>query len=69
MIGAWTLVTYYIEDENGHKEYPLGEKVTGMLLYTPDGYMSAQLMAANRRHFQTNNIHKGTKEEYAEAGQ
>ncbi len=67
LIGAWTLKDYYIEDEEGNRNYPLGKDCQGIIMYTPDGYMSAQMMTPNRKTFAIDNMHKGTDDEYAEA--
>jgi len=50
LIGAWKLVSYEIRPVDGSPAfYPLGERPMGIILYTPDGYMSAQLSALDRR--------------------
>ncbi|MBG9987986.1 lipocalin-like domain-containing protein [Aerococcaceae bacterium DSM 111176] len=67
LIGAWILEDYFIEDSNGNREYPLGENAQGIIMYTPDGYMSAQLMEPGRPEFEVNNMHKGQPDEYAKA--
>ncbi|MBJ9925962.1 lipocalin-like domain-containing protein, partial [Burkholderia cenocepacia] len=47
LVGAWRLVSYEIRPRDGGTvTYPLGRDARGWILYTPDGYMSAQLMAA-----------------------
>lgn len=61
--GAWELVAYYVEDDDGSRDYPLGEEATGYLLYTNDGFMSAQLMAAGRPEFESNSLHHPNPEE------
>ncbi len=42
LIGCWRL-TGFAETAGDKTEYPLGEEPRGTILYTPDGYMSAQL--------------------------
>ncbi|GAA5001321.1 lipocalin-like domain-containing protein [Actinopolymorpha pittospori] len=42
LIGGWRL-TGYEETADGKPEHPLGDDPLGAILYTPDGYMSAQL--------------------------
>ena len=45
LIGAWKLVSFVEKPLNGSAQnYPMGERPTGIIMYTPDGYMSAQLM-------------------------
>jgi hypothetical protein len=49
VLGAWELVSYTIEDNpGGDTTYPLGPNPVGLILYTEDGYMSAQLMRPDR---------------------
>ncbi len=44
LIGAWTLVSYQEIPVDGSDPFePLGHEPQGIILYTPDGYMSAQL--------------------------
>jgi hypothetical protein len=52
LIGAWKLVSYVEKSLNGFPpDCPMGEQPAGIIMYTPDGYMSAQLMRANPGHF------------------
>jgi lipocalin-like protein len=49
VLGAWELVSYAIEDNpGGVTTYPLGPHPVGLIMYTEDGYMSAQLMRRDR---------------------
>ena len=67
LIGAWRLVTYIETPVDGSpKRAPMGENVQGIIMYTPDGYMSAQLMTPGRRNFASGDWFKGTNEEYAD---
>ncbi len=44
LAGCWRLVSYNVTPvEGGEAERPLGDHPLGTILYTPDGYMSAQL--------------------------
>ena len=45
VIGTWKLLEYTRINTDGKRYYPLGKDATGFLMYTQDGYMSAQLMA------------------------
>ena len=47
--------------------WPMGENPTGLILYTADGYMSAQLGPADRQRFASDIITDGTDAEYAHA--
>jgi hypothetical protein len=44
----------------------MGEKAQGIIMYTPDGYMSAQLMTPRRRSFASGDWFKSTPSEFAE---
>lgn len=49
IVGAWRLVSYTAQgDGGGPVFYPLGADAVGLIIYTDDGYMSAQLMRPNR---------------------
>lgn len=48
IIGAWELTSFTLTDaDTGHVEHPLGTAPNGMILYTADGHMSAQLADAD----------------------
>jgi hypothetical protein len=69
LVGAWTLVSYVEEPVDGSAVmYPFGEKPQGIIMYTPDGYMSAQLCRPDRMPFASGDWFRGTAEEYAAQG-
>jgi Lipocalin-like domain len=44
LVGCWRLVGFTVTDgDAGEADRPLGDSPVGTILYTPDGYMSAQL--------------------------
>jgi hypothetical protein len=44
LVGCWRLVGYSVTaTQGGEADHPLGNNPLGTILYTPDGYMSAQL--------------------------
>ena len=43
LVGGWRLVSYTETPHGGEASHPLGDDPLGPILYTPDGYMSAQL--------------------------
>jgi hypothetical protein len=44
VLGAWELVSFVASDETtGEDRHPLGTAPRGLILYTADGHMSAQL--------------------------
>lgn len=68
LVGAWRLVSYEIRPRDGGTiTYPLGRDARGWILYTPDGYMSAQLMAAGRPPYADGDLQGGSVEERAAA--
>ncbi|BBZ26650.1 hypothetical protein MMAD_09450 [Mycolicibacterium madagascariense] len=47
--GAWELVSYEVRGSDGELlDHPLGVEPVGIIQYTADGYMSAQLMRRDR---------------------
>src|SRR5438874_9011883 len=65
LIGAWKLVSYEEKPVDGSPTvHPLGEDASGIIMYTPDGWMSAQLMRGGRQHFASGDWFKGTLDEY-----
>jgi Lipocalin-like domain len=69
LIGAWSLVSYAETDpKTGQTDHPMGEHPEGLIMYTPDGYVSAQLGSADRRPFEGGDMYAGRPEEYTAAG-
>jgi hypothetical protein len=44
LVGAWSLESYVDTIDGAETIYPLGLDPKGLLIYAPDGFMSAQLM-------------------------
>ncbi len=66
-IGAWKLVDVVEEPVDGSPlRRPHGERPVGLILYTPDGYMSAQIMERERGAIASPDWSALTSEEYAE---
>jgi len=67
LIGAWKLVSYVEKPIDGSApSYPMGENPMGIIMYTPDGYMSAQLMRPDRKAFSSGDWFDATTDEYRE---
>src|SRR5437868_2430793 len=65
LIGAWKLVSYQEIPVDGSEPFePLGHEPHGIIMYTPDGYMSAQLSKPDRGRFASGDWFAGTLEEY-----
>ena len=65
--GAWDLVAVEAEDEDGNPTYPMTENLTGRIIFTSDGYMSATIMSNGRPDFEDNDLMSGTDQEKARA--
>jgi hypothetical protein len=69
LVGAWALMSFVERDiETGVENHPFGERPLGLILYTPDGYVSAQLQRPERPPFADGDLLHATPEEYAAAG-
>jgi hypothetical protein len=67
LVGTWKLASLEFRTADGAVTYPFGTDVVGLLVYTPEGYMSAQIMAPNRPNFATADTLLATVEEKAAA--
>jgi hypothetical protein len=69
LVGAWRLVSCVETDVATSEVFlPIGEHPHGFILYTPDGYMSAQLSAAERADFASGDMYRGAPDDYFAAG-
>jgi hypothetical protein len=68
LVGAWELVSYVERDSpDGPVRYPHGEDAQGLIMYTPDGYKSAQIQSADRPNYDKPVASGGTTEQAAAA--
>lgn len=68
LLGVWGLVSYTDEQSGCEDTLPFGPDPQGFLIYTPDGFVSAQLMRTGRPAFHSSDWHRGTPEEYQASG-
>jgi hypothetical protein len=68
LIGVWRLREYSDFTEGTASHYPFGEDPDGVLIYTPDGFVSALLMARGRPNLSGNGFTEGTPDQYTSAG-
>jgi hypothetical protein len=54
------LVSYSTRTAGGDVAHPLGRDAHGLIIYTPDGYMSAQIMIPDRPDYVSQRVHGGT---------
>lgn len=67
LVGAWELVDVVEEPVDGSPpRRPHGHRPVGLILYTPDGYMSVQIMERERGRVSSCDWSQLTEEEYAE---
>jgi hypothetical protein len=68
LIGTWRLVSYEATAvEDGDVVLPYGEHPLGILMYSADGYMSAQIAGRDRASFDAGRQEYARPEELAEA--
>ena len=68
LIGAWKLVSYVEKPVDGSAPtYPFGKDAQGIIMYTHDGFMSAQLSVRERAPFASDDWSKGKPDEFAAA--
>jgi hypothetical protein len=49
LLGAWTLERWQIDIEGRAPAHPFGADATGLIVYSPDGWMNATIARAGRR--------------------
>jgi hypothetical protein len=64
VLGTWELFSYTEGDnQGGPVTYPLGPDALGLIMYTGDGYMSAQIMRPDRPAYDRPDTDGGTPEQ------
>jgi Lipocalin-like domain len=51
LLGTWRLLSYEARDQDGRVQYPMGENVSGLLVYDAGGNMSAHVTRNDRSFF------------------
>lgn len=66
LTGSWELISYYayLPSDHSNVYYPMGPSATGIIMYTSDGYMSAQLLTPGQQQFTP----PGSESEWATVG-
>lgn len=67
LLGAWELVSYDATGGDGRIVHPLGPRPHGLIVYSPQGYMSAQLGRGDRPRAQSERLEEATTRELAQA--
>jgi Lipocalin-like domain len=63
LVGTWRLVKFEARDSRGKQQYPLGEDVSGQLIYDAAGNMSAHVMRNDRPAFAADDPARATDAE------
>jgi hypothetical protein len=66
LVGAWSLESYTDTTEGAETVHPLGLNPRGLLIYTPEGFMSAQLMSLRSSPIEGDEGNAGNPSEYQE---
>jgi len=66
-LGTWRLISWENRHQAGELGYPLGPEAVGYITYTADGFIFAQIMAADRTPLATQNPFGGADAEAAAA--
>ena len=62
LIGAWRLAEFSVIARDGSVTHPMGKNLEGLIIYSPDGYMSGQLMKLGRPAYASGDMEHGTIE-------
>jgi len=63
LLGTWRLLSYEARNPDGRVQYPLGENVSGLLVYDGAGNMSAHVTKNDRPLFAAKDPARGTDAE------
>jgi hypothetical protein len=63
LVGVWELLSFERRTADGKVDFPFGQKVCGLLIYTKSGRISVHLSAGERAPFRSNDMWEGTLEE------
>ncbi len=63
LLGTWKLASFTGTDEDGQTVHIMGEDATGFISYSPDGWVSVQMLRANRPRYDIPDTQLGTDEQ------
>jgi hypothetical protein len=67
LLGAWELVSYTATSTDGQLIHPFGPRPYGLIVYTPQGYMTAQLGRNDRAPLASARLEDAAPDELAQA--
>jgi hypothetical protein len=68
-VGTWAVASQYVEQQDGKKLQPFGDKPKGRVMYDDKGRFMLILQRSDLPRFASNNRMTGTPEEYKAIGQ
>ncbi|SHI22642.1 Lipocalin-like domain-containing protein [Sporobacter termitidis DSM 10068] len=63
LLGTWKLASFTGTDEDGGTVHIMGEDATGFICYSQDGWVSVQILRANRPRYSVPDTELGTDEQ------
>src|ERR671932_507328 len=69
LVGTWRLTSWENHDGAGQITSPVGRDPRGYIIYTADGYVSVQIMTAQRQRFAADDLLQGSTDEKARAAE
>ena len=69
LVGTWRLTSWENQDSAGKITFPVGRDARGYIIYTADGYVSVQIMTAQRQRFAADDLLQGSTDEKARAAE
>jgi Lipocalin-like domain len=67
LVGAWDLVAYTWDYDDGRSESPFGAQPAGMIVYTREGQVAVNMMKPDRPAWTVENTVAGTDDEIIQA--
>src|ERR687886_532306 len=69
LVGTWRLTSWENQDDTGQITFPVGRDPRGYIIYTSDGYVSVQIMTAQRQRFAADDLLQSSTDEKARAAE
>jgi len=63
LLGTWKLVSFTGTDEDGETTHIMGEGATGFICYSPDGWVSVQILRKDRPRYDIPDTELGSDEQ------
>jgi hypothetical protein len=67
LVGTWKLKSFEMKAPDGSALYPFGKDALGYLVFSPEGYLTAMISAANRKNFASQDPMRASSEEKVSA--